>query len=83
MDCNEVLEKLADYLDQEAREELCTAIESHLTQCRNCRVEVDTVRKTIVLYQEDRRVQTPVAISSRLEAALAREYARAGDISAD
>ncbi len=76
MDCNEVLDKLGDYLDPEAREELCRAIEEHMSQCRGCKLEVDTVKKTILLYQADRRIEIPVGVSSRLEAALAQEYRR-------
>jgi predicted anti-sigma-YlaC factor YlaD len=68
------LEQLADYLDDDAREELCRAIEAHLSRCRDCRLEVDTVRKTIVLYQVDREVPLPPTVYAGLEAALAKEY---------
>jgi len=74
VDCNEVLEQLADYLDENARTELCRAIEEHLKHCHDCQIEVDTVKKTIVLYQADRDVTTPIAISDRLQALLARAY---------
>ena len=74
VDCNEVLEQLADYLDDDAREELCRAIEAHLSRCRDCRVEVDTVRKTIVLYQVDQEVPLPPTVSAGLQAALSKEY---------
>lgn len=74
MDCSEVLEQLADYLDPDARQELCRAIEQHLATCQGCRVEVDTVRKTIVLYQANREIQVPATVQSRLDAALAQEY---------
>ena len=74
MDCNEVLEQLAEYLDDDAREDLCRTIEAHLSRCRDCRIEVDSVRKTIVLYQMDREVPLPPATSAKLEAALAKEY---------
>jgi len=77
VDCNETLVQLADYLDEEAREELCKAIEQHLRRCHDCKVYVDTVRKTIVLYQNDRQVEIPASANSRLAAALAQEYARA------
>ena len=77
MDCNEVREKLADYLDEEALQDLCRAIEEHLNHCHDCKVEVDTVRKTIVLYQSDREIKTPLTVSARLESALAQEYRRA------
>ena len=79
MDCNELIQQLGDYLDDDAREELCRAIEAHLTQCQDCELYVDTIKKTIVLYQADRRVETPVAVSARLEAALAQEYSRPKD----
>lgn len=74
MDCNEVLEQLADFLDEDAREELCRAIEAHLKHCRNCQVEVDSVKKTIFLYQADRHIRTPVAVSASLQAVLTRAY---------
>jgi predicted anti-sigma-YlaC factor YlaD len=77
VDCNEVLEQLADYLDDNAREELCKTIEAHLSRCRDCRLEVDTVRKTIVLYQVDREVQLPQGAFAQLEQALASEYRKA------
>ena len=74
MDCQELLEQLSDYLDLEAREELCRAIEEHMERCHDCKVVVDRTRRTIVLYQADRGVELPVAVSSSLQAALAREY---------
>ena len=74
MDCNEVLEQLAEYLDDDAREELCRAINAHLTRCRDCRLEVDTVKKTIVLYQVDREIPLPASVFSGLESAMAKEY---------
>ncbi len=78
MDCSEVLEQLADYLDEDTREELRQAIEAHLSHCRDCRLEVDTVRKTIVLYQVDREVPLPASVYASLEAALAKEYRNSG-----
>jgi predicted anti-sigma-YlaC factor YlaD len=75
VDCSEVLEQLADYLDEDARAELCRAIESHLSRCRDCRVEVDSVRKTIVLYQAEQPTSViPASTLTGLDRALAREY---------
>ena len=81
MDCQDVLDQLADYLDSEAREELSRAIEQHLSNCRDCRVEVDTLRKTILLYHQtdrSRALQIPVRVTQELNEALASEYARSG-----
>ncbi|MFI5371018.1 MAG: anti-sigma factor family protein [Candidatus Eisenbacteria bacterium] len=74
LSCEEVLEQLSDYLDEDARAELCEAIEQHLSRCHDCQVEVDTIKKTILLYQADRVVEMPVALSHRLESALAKAY---------
>ena len=74
MDCSEVLQQLADYLDEEARAQLCAAIDDHLSRCTDCQIEVDTLRKTIVLYQNDRRIEMPAHLTQRLEQVMAREY---------
>jgi len=76
VDCNEVREKLGDYLDQEMLTQICVELEDHLKHCRDCTVEVDTVQKTIKLYQADtgRSFEVPVRVNQRLEQALAREY---------
>ena len=80
MDCMDVLAQIGDYLDRDAQEELCKVIEQHLSNCRDCKFEYDTVRHTILLYHEaDRaqRLEIPVRVNQQLTAALAAEYSRA------
>jgi anti-sigma factor RsiW len=72
--CEEVLEQLSEYLDEDARAELCEAIEQHLERCHDCQVEVDTIKKTILLYQADRVVPIPTRVSDQVVTALARAY---------
>ena len=74
VDCSEVLEQLSEFLDSDAQAELCRAIEQHLSRCPDCSVYVDSVKKTVVLYQADRDVAIPVKVSAGLQAALARAY---------
>ena len=76
MDCNEVMEQLADYLDEGVRAELRKAVDEHLRGCHDCSYFVDTVRMTVVLYQADRRIEVPMKAAARLHAALAVEYAQ-------
>ena len=80
LDCDSVLEQLAEYLDPDAREELCQAIESHLSSCKDCSIKVDSVRKTIVLYQNgsSSSIEVPMRATARLTAALARAYGTTG-----
>ncbi len=50
--CNRLLASLSDYVDNDLGENLCTEIERHLAGCENCRIVVDTLRKTIYLYHQ-------------------------------
>ena len=75
MDCTEVMEQLAEYLDDDVRADLRKAVEQHLHTCPDCSYYVDTVRKTVVLYQADHRIEVPMKVTARLQAALAAEYA--------
>ncbi|MEJ2749299.1 MAG: zf-HC2 domain-containing protein [Anaerolineae bacterium] len=50
--CQHLLDDLSDFLDGEASAEVCAEIERHLAGCEDCRVMVDTLRKTIILYHD-------------------------------
>jgi len=47
--CESLLGSLSDYIDGELGAELCRQIEKHIAECENCRIVVDTTRKTIDL----------------------------------
>ncbi len=79
LSCQEVLDQLWEYLDEEARAELCAEIETHLTACSNCQVEVDSIKHTILLYRSDEQVRTPVLLSDRLRDALNQAYESSDD----
>jgi len=51
-DCQRLLGDLSGYIDGEASAELCAEIERHLAGCDDCRVVVDTLRKTVALYHD-------------------------------
>jgi len=76
VNCQELLDQMSDFLDKEAREDLCRQIEEHLERCQDCRIEVDRTRKTIVLYQADQPIELPglMTASNRLRIALAKAY---------
>jgi anti-sigma factor (TIGR02949 family) len=50
--CRQLLGVLSDYVDGDLAAELCADLEHHLQTCPNCSVVVNTLRKTIELYQE-------------------------------
>lgn len=49
--CRQLLESLSEYIDGVLEENLCSELERHLAGCENCRIVVDTLRKTVSLYQ--------------------------------
>lgn len=48
--CHHLLGSLSEYVDGELDDELCAALEQHLEDCENCRIVVDTLKKTVYLY---------------------------------
>ena len=74
MDCTEVMEQLSEYLDVDVRAELRKAVDEHLHACHDCSYYVDSVRKTVVLFQADLRIEVPMKAAARLREALAAEY---------
>lgn len=49
--CKSMLGTLSDYIDRELEAELCREIERHVAECENCRIVVDTIRRTVELVQ--------------------------------
>ena len=68
--CKSLLGFLSDYVDGELNEELCREIESHVADCQNCRIVVDTLRKTILLYHQS--AEEPVEIDEAFRQKLFR-----------
>lgn len=50
--CSDLLSSLSDYVDGSVEPELCAEIERHMKGCQRCRIVVDTLKKTIELYQD-------------------------------
>ena len=64
--CRELLGFLSDYIDGSLQGELCGQLESHLAGCVDCQVVMDTLRKTIELYEVDRTEEIPEEVKLRL-----------------
>lgn len=50
--CRQLLGNLSEYIDGALQLELCLEIEEHLKGCENCRIVVDTLKKTVEIYQK-------------------------------
>lgn len=73
MQCADLVAYLSEYLDNNLPVELTQAAEEHLATCHNCRVVLDTTRRTVTLVREHGQATIkPVRraeIFSKLEAA--------------
>jgi hypothetical protein len=49
--CKQMLSSLSEYIDGTLDENLCEVLEQHLDGCQNCQVVLDTLKKTIHVYQ--------------------------------
>ena len=49
--CRYLLGSLSEYIDATLQGEICEEIERHLQECENCRIVVDTLRKTISIVR--------------------------------
>ena len=72
--CQEFLSQVSDYLDNVMDPITCEELESHLSECSNCRVFVDTLKKTVYLYQQrEADIEFPGGVRERLYKVLSLE----------
>ncbi len=57
--CEDLLHYLSDYIDGELDEELSDAARRHLATCQNCKVVLNTTRRTIELAGTEVRRTIP------------------------
>ena len=68
--CKQFLQELNDYLDPTGDPELKRRLASHVTQCPNCFVIVDTTQKTLQVYKGIEPQIIPEDVKNRLLKAL-------------
>ena len=64
--CQALLGSLSEYIDGELPPELCKEIEKHLEGCDNCRIVLNTTRRTIDLVQIPVEENVPDDVRERL-----------------
>jgi len=50
--CEQLLDYLSDYIDNNLSDELTQVAQDHLATCPNCRVVLNSTQKMILLYRE-------------------------------
>ena len=66
MTCRDVIEVLADYLDEVLTPEVVASLERHLAGCEPCRAYLATYRRTRALGAQAARVEMPDEMKARL-----------------
>ena len=80
--CEDMIRYLSDYVDNDLDADLTKAAQEHLATCQNCRVVLDSTRKTILLYKEQGAVvQLPSGRKNALYERLAAIYRAKGETS--
>jgi anti-sigma factor RsiW len=66
--CHDLLGSLSEYIDGTLREDLCSELDRHLAGCDQCKVVVNTLRKTIEIYHANGEMaaELPQDIRQRL-----------------
>jgi anti-sigma factor RsiW len=70
VECREHLGCLSDYVDGDLAPEMCAELERHMAECGDCRIVVDTLRKTVSLYRNYGHEALAEATKDRLYAVL-------------
>lgn len=67
------MQELSNYLDNELDPGTRSALEQHLAQCTDCRLVVDTTRKTIQIFCDSEPLALPNDVRVRLHDALKKK----------
>ena len=76
MNCKKVILELSSYLDGILDSSMRTDLEQHLSGCTDCRIVVDTCRKTIQIFCNSEPVPLPEDVRGRLHSALLERFRR-------
>ncbi len=77
--CQHLKSQLSAFIDGELDESICAEIEKHMAGCDNCRIVVDTLKKTIMLYREAPAEAVPPDVHDRLVKVLDLEAMKKGE----
>ncbi len=65
--CQDILQRLSAYIDGDLDQTMCHEIEAHLASCPECKILLNTLKKTIYLCQVDgEQVILPDDVRKRL-----------------
>jgi len=78
VNCKSIITELTNYLDGALDVSLYASIEQHLAKCKDCRLVVDTTKKTIQIFCNSEPAPLPADIRQRLHEALEKRLRSSG-----
>ena len=69
---------LNEYVDGTVDPSVCMEYEKHMAGCDPCKVVVDNIRKTIILYKEGKPYELPLTFRNRLHETLRQKWPKSG-----
>jgi predicted anti-sigma-YlaC factor YlaD len=78
VNCRKIVVELSNYLDEALDPALKASIERHLADCEDCRLVVDTTKKTIHIYCNSEPAPLPEDTRQRLHEALRKHLHHPG-----
>lgn len=70
MRCDDFLKELTDYLDGTANTTVRLELEEHLHWCHDCHVIMNTTKKTIEIYRDNKIYELPESLRTKLHQAI-------------
>lgn len=65
--CEDFVGTISAYVDGDLSEELCAELDKHLKECDNCRIVVNTLKKTIdIVHHQAEMNKAPADVKERL-----------------
>lgn len=72
--CKKLISELSNFLDNEIDPALRQELEEHMGRCPDCRLILDTTRKTIQIYRGCEPYPLPQSLHDRLQQAVRKHY---------
>lgn len=76
MKCKDVIRELSDYLDGALEPGVLAELQRHLEHCEDCKLVVDTTRKTVQVFCNSEPAPLEPGIRERLHKALEQRLNR-------
>jgi anti-sigma factor RsiW len=74
MRCRQVVDRISEYIDGELDPELVREMERHMEHCEDCRIVVDTTRKTVEIFCHTDPAPLPDNVRERLNQVFALQF---------